>query len=438
MTHPLISHISPSAPLAYFKGQLITAETYLTDVQALACHLPDACHVLNIASNRYAFLVGLGASIVKGIVSLLPSSLTPESLNELRQFDPGLLVIADQLPDSIRCDFIDPTSSMGQPPIEFQIPQISDDQLIARVFTSGSTGQPVPHEKHWGSLVSNIERMSRQLQLPEQATIIGTTPSQHMYGFESTILLCLLQEVVLFDEKPFFPADITYALESVAAPKVLVTAPFHLETLLDSGITLPNVNHVISATAPLSEVIARRAEQSLGCQLSEIFGATETGQIAMRKPTQTDEWTLVEGVTIIQSDNGCVATGGHLSHPIPLSDHFELLGKDRFRLLGRGTDMVNIAGKRTSLAYLNSLLRQLPEIKDGVFFIPSEHSGRLPRLALAYCADSPVDGIIKTYLRRHVDPVFIPRRIIQVDTLPRNPTGKILQSELDALVRLGA
>ena len=54
-----------------------------------------------------------------------------------------------------------------------------------------------------------------------------------MYGFESTVLLALLSGNALSAERPFYPADVAAAVAAVPRPRVLVTTPIHLRTLLD-------------------------------------------------------------------------------------------------------------------------------------------------------------------------------------------------------------
>ena len=435
MKLPLISHTDPTQPLAYFNGNLITAGQYLSDVQALAQAMPKSAHALNITSNRYLFLVGLGATILNGVTSLLPSAVTKETLRQLKSYAPGFLILSDHPPEFDHCSYIDPAIHIGTACTQFDVPQIPEKQLIAQVFTSGSTGQPIPHPKTWGMLVENIRITGEKLSLKPQSTIMGTTPSQHMYGFESNILLCMLAGGILYDRKLFFPADIAVVLSQATAPVVLVTTPFHLESLLDSEVSLPKIDRIMCATAPLNSNLAQRAEQSFGCHLSEIFGSTETGQLAIRNTASTDEWQLVSGVKLHRDNDIFSATGGHLSTVINLSDHLEITGPDTFRLLGRNSDMVNIAGKRTSLAYLNSTLKLVPELGDAIFFIPDSPSlNKQARLALVHTSSTLENKEIRIALRQYIDPVFLPRTIVRATAIPRNSTGKILQSSLNDLL----
>ncbi len=70
-------------------------------------------------------------------------------------------------------------------------------------------------------------------------SLVATVPSQHMYGFETTVLLGLLGGASFATGRPFYPADIVRALELVPQPRILVTTPFHLKMLLESGVDVP-------------------------------------------------------------------------------------------------------------------------------------------------------------------------------------------------------
>ena len=99
--------------------------------------------------------------------------------------------------------------------------------------------------------------------------------------------------------------------------------------------------------------------------------------------------------------------------------------------------MVNIAGKRSSLGYLNHILMSVPGVRDGAFCLPAHNAlGDITRLAAFVVAPHLSSKQILTALRAHLDPVFLPRPIVLVDLLPRNETGKIPASAMDALIAL--
>jgi len=141
-------------------------------------------------------------------------------------------------------------------------------------------------------------------------------------------------------------------------------------------------------------------------------------------------------VRVLQEDNQAWAEGGHVNARTPLADLIEPAGEGRFVLLGRQADMVNIAGKRSSLAYLTQVLLRVPGVVDGAFFIPEEAAddGAVARLAAAVVAPGQSASTLMTALREHLDPVFLPRPLLLVPALPRSDTSKLPVAELRALL----
>ena len=75
-----------------------------------------------------------------------------------------------------------------------------------------------------------------------------------------------------------------------------MTTPVHLRALVASGIALPPLAGIVSATAPLSRELAAAAEARFGCEVRELFGSTETCVIARRRTAREDAWTPLPGV----------------------------------------------------------------------------------------------------------------------------------------------
>ncbi|HEY7964976.1 MAG TPA: AMP-binding protein [Steroidobacteraceae bacterium] len=390
--------------------------------------------MLNACADRYRFVVGLGACLARGQVSLLPSTHTPEVIRQLRAFAPDVVCLTDEA----ACPIALP--QVGYPATAAQavgaVPQVDPEQLVAYVFTSGSTGAPVPHRKSWGRLNACVREESLRLGLPGGCAIVATVPPQHMYGFESSVLLALANGHALCAERPFYPADIAAALTRVPRPRVLVSTPVHLRALVAAGIQLPHTDLIVSSTAPLAQQLAVEIEQRFATRLVEIYGSTETGEIAARRPTQEAHWQLWPGVTLSQRGEETWAQGGHIEEPTRMSDVLELAGAGRFLLHGRVADLVNIAGKRSSLAYLNHQLNSIPGVLDGAFFHCDEARTSQTGVArVAACVVAPdLDAArVLAALRDRVDPVFLPRPLLFVARLPRNATGKLPHEALRAL-----
>ena len=91
----LVSHASPADIVAYRNGEPVSRAVFLGDVHQLAARLPPGGTLLNACSDRYHFAVGLGAALVANKISLLPPSLTFETLTQLRAFAPDMVCLCD-------------------------------------------------------------------------------------------------------------------------------------------------------------------------------------------------------------------------------------------------------------------------------------------------------------------------------------------------------
>ena len=436
-TFPLVTHQSLDKVIAWRKGVAIPLEKFLGDVAHLAALMPAGSHLLNLCSDRYHFTVGLAAAIVTGKVSLLPPTHTPEMVRQLQAFSADVFCLHDSEHCAIDLPKLRYPVMPDSYPAPPEIPQIDSQQRAAILFTSGSTGTPVPHPKSWGSLVRNVRAEAERLGLLDgkPRIIVGTVPPQHMYGFESTVLLALQSGNALTSAQTYYPADICSAIEAVPMPCVLASTPVHLRLLLDAELKMPEVEIVLSATAPLSIQLAQAVETRFNAPLLEIYGSTETGQIATRRPTQTPEWQLFPDVRLTQQDERMWAAGGHVEIPAALNDVIETTAGNGFLLHGRMADLVNIAGKRSSLVSLNHQLNSIPGVVDGAFFMPEETSHELvTRLSACVVAPTLNAQTLIAALRERIDPVFLPRPLLFVEALPRNSTGKLPRAALKALI----
>jgi len=433
---PLVSHTSPDSIIAWRADGAVTLRQFLAEVRQLAALFPIGSHLLNMCSDRYRFSVGLAAAIVAGKVSLLPSTHTPETVRKIKVFAPDVFCLTDR--DLCTVDLPQlryPVMDVSQTDT-FEIPQIDGSQRIAVVFTSGSTGTPQPYPKTWRALVGSVRAEAARLGLLHDTryTLVGTIPPQHMYGFESTILMAWHSGNAFSHAQPFYPADICQALATVPTLRMLVSSPVHLRALLDAGLMLPEITGVVSATAPLSAQLAHDIEACCNAPLMEIYGSTETGQIATRRTTQTTEWQLFPGIKLVAEGDCVHACGGHIETPTVMNDMIEPMTDEYFLLHGRKADLVNIAGKRHSLASLNHLLNSIPGVVDGAFFMPDETSAdHVTRLAACVVAPGMEATHLLAALRECIDPVFLPRPLLFVDALPRNCTGKLPREALQAL-----
>jgi acyl-coenzyme A synthetase/AMP-(fatty) acid ligase len=432
----LLADASPQRIVAWREGRPVAANAFLADVDALASRLPVAQAAVNLCEERYAFLVAFAALLTRGQTNLLPSSRAPRAIDETLAAHPGSYTLGDTALDPAPPHYLQFTPAAGAPRAGAAA-MLAEHALAAIGYTSGSTGVPRANPKHWGKLAISSGHNDTLLHTLAGGdyNVVATVPPQHMYGLEFSVLLPLFGHAAVCASKPFFAADIAAALRGIPEPRILVTTPVHLRALLDSRQQMPRFAGIVSATAPLSRDLAREAEVRFGAVVQEVFGSTETCVIAHRRTAHQDAWTPYAGVTLHPQPDGTRIDAPQLAQPVVLADIVELQADGRFRLRGRNTDLLEIAGKRASLGDLTHRLLAVPGVRDGVVFQMDETDAMgVCRIAALVVAPGLDAGAILDALRRDIDPVFLPRPLKLVDVLPRNETGKLPRTALLAMI----
>lgn len=440
---PIVGHRDRDAAFASFAGRTRTAGQFVADAdrraQWLRQRAAPAAHVINACADRYQFAVTFFAALIAERVNVLPGSRAPAALQQLRRAYPGALLVVDtpDAPDAADGAVVETAWSDDAlwPP-----PQVAAGACAAIAFTSGSTGTPQPYPKEWGSLVESARAEAAALTLACSAddgeAFVATVAPQHMYGLETSLLLPVIGGAVFAAEQPLHPSEISAVLHAQRVPPVLVTTPVHLRALDASGVELPPLAAIVCATAALPLELAARCEGRWRTRVLEIYGCTETGQVAARRTVDGAQWQTLRGVRIEARDGMFWAGGGHIRSAAPLADQLQLRGAERFELLGRNADLVNLAGKRTSLAALDHALLSIEGVTDGAFFHPdAAQADREARLIAFVVAPQARRQDIVRRLRAQIDPVFLPRPLVFVERLPRNSTGKLPRAELQALAQ---
>ncbi|MEJ8848156.1 AMP-binding protein [Variovorax rhizosphaerae] len=435
---PLLGARNLDAPLAWRGGQAISGRQYLADVTQFAARLPERGPVVNLCVDRYAFAIGLGAALLRGLPSLLPPDARQDTVDRLRQGQPDVFAVADDRRldvQGIPVMWIDPAAHAEVDP-GATAPELPSAMHAVSLLTSGSTGVPQPHAKSWHTLVYDVAaavpRLRELLDLPSLTglNLVTTVPVQHSYGLESSALLGMLGGAAFDCGRPFFPADVAASLAALPRPRALVTTPFHLKNLLLAGIELPSVDLILSATAPLSPQLATQAEQAMGAVLIEIYGSTESGQVATRHTSQSDVWHAMGAIEVhaerdAAGDERFVFDGDFIPQPTPMADVLELIDAQHFRLLGRANDIIHVAGRRSSLGHLNFHLNSVPGVLDGAFWLPDDVTDGVVRpIAFVVAPELDAHAVIAA-LRQRLEPVFVPRRVVHVTSLPHEGTGKL-------------
>lgn len=431
---------APERTVYYTAPGIISGKKLLSYAWALAARLPD-CPIINLHNDPLHFTIVFLSALLKGQYCLLCSDHTLPFLKAL-QTEYKAICTGTSLPEGL--------DEFSLPPLRELIsdrtdnPVLSVTQKVACLFTSGSTGQPQMHKKHWGELVAR-SHTALQLLGPVGTTLLGTVPPYHMYGFETFILQSLHTPMITASGPCFFPADIEKLAANTPSPHILITSPVHLQSLTTARASLPGLIRIISAAAPLTEELAHEAEKLFHAPVMEIYGATEIGSIAIRRTISSAPWQLYKGITLTAdlSDDGeeSQLVNAPYATPYPLNDIIVIEGTGYFRLVRRKADILKIAGKRSSYEALNKILCEQPGVLDGCFApLYTEQAlkeGKNEPIHLqAFVVGRDIDlTALMQSLRYHIDQPFTPRRLVRLKSLPRNSVGKLTRQALDILVK---
>lgn len=247
-------------------------------------------------------------------------------------------------------------------------------------FTSGSTGFPVGALKTKENIISEIEVLSSLLKKYEIKRVIVTVPFIHFYGSLMGIFYPLFNDIDIILKEHFLPNDL---LEIVEDNSLIVTTPLYIKSLnrISSSKNLSK-SLFISSTAPLSSDDAKEFNEKFSSNILQIFGSTETGGIAYKYNDET-LWTPLEKVTTTLNENNELKVQSPFISNIIFEKEFKQTNQqiqtfdyvefeeDRFKLVGRSSQILKIAGKRYSTIQIENILEQIEEIEKAVVFVNS-------------------------------------------------------------------
>lgn len=436
----LLGRHGPDDLVAMGEGGPRTARALLADAGTLAAALPPAAagaHALLVFEHdRYAFAAALLAAWSAGYAVALPSNHRVQTLTSLMQHPEVACVLHDtdsgralQVPERL--------AGAAGPPLAAPTTPAG---LAATVFTSGTTGDSEAWRKTAAQLLDEVEVLARTFAIQAGSRVAVTVPPHHLYGLLFGVLLPLCTGGAFLRETPLLPEAVASRVEAERAD-VLVSVPVHLRAAQTvAGGRLASLRRVFSSTAPLDESTAAAFARVHARPITEIFGSTETGGIAWREREHGEAWHALDGVTVDVGDDGHLRVDAPWlpagsERPWVTADLATPDAHGSFVLRGRADGVVKVGGLRVSLPGMQQWLLAQPGVEDAaVVSVPAP--GRGLRILAAVVAPSRDEPSLRAALLERFTPATVPRRLLLVESLPREPTGKLPRHALMALFGL--
>jgi 4-coumarate--CoA ligase (photoactive yellow protein activation family) len=436
-----------------------TAAQLAAYARAIAAALPVASdgpeardRVVLACVDRYHFAAALAAIWLRGLVAELPVNGQPATVHALARGRRALALLHDRdeplgidvrvlesqpcTPSELAGEREHALAERSRLPLALAL---DDDAVAVIAYTSGTTGEPTPHEKTLLQLLREPEAQLVAFDLAARR-VVAAVPPYHIYGLLFGVLVPLLGGGSMSRSSPLQPAELLRELARARAD-VLISVPPQLAALAAfEADHWPSLARVFSSAAPLPATTSQ-ALRARGWRVTEILGSTETGGIAHRSASDA-AWTPLPSVRIdVEHDASLSVDSPWLSpaapRPLRTADRVALDEDGGFRHLGRSDAVVKVGGRRIDLGELETRLKQCTGVRDArVVAVESQGVRGLELLAVVE-QDAPGARLevatLRAELARHVDPVALPRRFRIVERMPRGETGKLARRDLLAL-----
>ncbi|TVU58426.1 acyl-CoA synthetase [Vibrio atlanticus] len=443
---------SPDSIVCFDDNSEITWQTFNDDLSRLVDLLSSSPfqRVAICTQDSYLFSVAFLACTVTNKHIILPGNYQPCALAELSEHFDCLLVddsIGEVEVSDVRNiqNLLDSNTEPKQPLIG-NLTTIDLAEIHLTLFTSGSSGTPKAINKTLEHLDIETAQLDKNWdKLLKGNRVHSTVSHQHIYGLLFRILWPLCSGVPFARNNLEYPEQI---LSHANKQSVLISSPALLKRLKHETKSA-QLAAVFSSGGPLPTESAHQSRSLLGHLPIEVFGSTETGGIAFRQQESAQTpWQLFDCLEASLNSENCIKL---LSPYIDknnwyqTADECEMVSDNQFILKGRTDRVIKIEEKRVSLVEVEKRLEQLPWITECVV-IPFEEPERLilasvlvlseeGQATLATMSKGKFWLMLRSELRKWLEPIAIPRKYRIVDEIPLNSQGKRLTSHIEQLIK---
>jgi acyl-CoA synthetase (AMP-forming)/AMP-acid ligase II len=329
--------------------------------------------------------------------------------------------------------------------------------------TSGTTGLPKIAVRHADAAIAEAAHYQETMGVTADDTLLCVVPMSHAYGFGTCVTMPLVSCASVISSRRFQPHFVTRVLgEQRITVFPAVPAMLHLFLLAARGPIAGLPRRVLSAGAPLAEQTARNFFDRTGQAVQSLYGSTETGGIAIDVHPQgagvrgcvgpamesvsveirplDQPGALLNGVGRVRVKSSSMMAGYLTREGIDSSRIIDgwletgdlgfLDDEGGIHLVGRESEVINVFGLKVVPSEVEAVLFAFPGVADVKVYAGVHRSGsQFVKAAIAGPASLDV-AALREHCARELVGYKRPDVITRLDSLPRTPTGKIIQDQL--------
>ena len=326
-------------------------------------------------------------------------------------------------------------------------------------LTSGTTAAPRAIRFRSEQLLADCMQICETMGITGHDLNFGVIPLSHSYGFSNLVTPLLARGVPMVLSRDRMPRAVLDDLARTNAT-VFPGMPVFYQAFseMEKVPALPKLRLCISAGAPLPLEVAKKFREKFKQPIHSFYGSSECGGICYDRAAPLLEQGFVgqpmQGLdldplepnapaTRVRVRSAAAADGyfpepdeERLGHGTFIPDDLLSVSGDGFRIVGRISDVINVAGKKVNPAEVEAELLRFAGVRAAVVF-GRESILRNEEVAACVVAGARVrESDLLEYCRARLSGWQVPKRIFFVEEIPVNERGKVNRRELAGRFRL--
>jgi long-chain acyl-CoA synthetase len=320
-------------------------------------------------------------------------------------------------------------------------------------LTSGTTAAPRAIRFRSEQLLADCEQICETKGISSVDLNFGVIPVSHSYGFSNLLTPLIARGVPMVLSRDRTPRAVLDHLARTSAT-VFPGMPVFYQAFceIENFPALPKLRLCISAGAPLPLSIAKKFRGKFGLAIHSFYGASECGGICydleanrdvdgfVGAPMHDVDLEMVDSKAASSRVRVRSAAAGDGYFPEPDEERLsagifmpdDLLAREGagFKIVGRISDVINVAGKKVNPAEVEERLLRFPGVRQAIAF-GRESTLRNEEVAACVVADVDLsESKLLEFCRSGLSAWQVPKRIFLVDSIPSNERGKTSRREL--------
>ncbi|MGB0112767.1 MAG: AMP-binding protein [Ilumatobacteraceae bacterium] len=355
-----------------------------------------------------------------------------------------------------------------------EVADVEPSHIAALMFTSGTAGAPRAAMLTHGNLMANLDQsLSADGHIDRDDVIFGVLPLFHIFGLNVVIGLGLRVGATLLLVQRFDPATAVQSIVDrgvtvIPGAPALWTAFAHFDELAPDAFA--SVRLALSGASRLSVSVAEKMRDRFGIEIREGYGLTEASPIVTTStgvpPRFGSVGRALSGVEVrLVNDNGEALVGDigeiHVRGANVFAGYYDdaeatdaVLDADGWLhtgdmattdddgylyLVDRTKDLIIVSGFNVYPAEVEEMLIAHHAVAEAAAVgVPHPHTGEAVKAFVVLEPGEEVDEeVLIEHSLDHLARYKCPSKIIFVDELPRNASGKLVRRNLDGALRSG-